>query len=521
MSLNGLLKHHHFKILLAILIFSFLLKLPRIQDELRFKFDAANATCTTFISASVNNNPTSRLFQPIDFRMYEKAMETGKEVLYIHTPPLAFLGLGSSVIIQGQSEADARFFSAIICLLSVFFLYLMSTELAGRNIGLIAAALYAFNGHLLHYGRIADPLITNSALVPLVVWFYLKYLKENKLSYLIYWLLSLYIVMLMDWNAYGFAAFFGLHQIIFYQKKSIKLVLSLTALVFFSLLTVLTVFSIASGGFDHVVADFSDSVGTRTSFPILQYIKMEIFRQFKIQSFFIILVPIASIIMLFYLNNKEEKKLWITVFLLLIAGLIFPTVTMRVAAIHEFWIYWVYPSIYFGAALLVTKIFHYNHLGKVTVISLLLLYSFHSFWVYKNRYFKYDNDYILARYLGQHYQKEHGKGGILITDTQDLIQVMQFYAQAEYIIQVSDLKHLKKVVDIWKNSPVKLPFQFITIKAQDLLKARPTLNKFPTKKLTQEYNTHIDESSEIWSYLKNNFNQSKKGSFFWFTQFKS
>jgi hypothetical protein len=506
--------------LIIIIVVSFLMKLPRIEEPLRFKMDAAIASNIAFIGESMHKGIWSRYLQGIDFRVFEKALEEDKEILYAHTPPLAYVNIITGILLFGESEWAARLFSAMQCALSCFFFFLFANKLCGLKVALLTVFLYAFNGHVLHYGRISDPHIVNSIYAPLVLWLYLRYEQRRTRGDSILFIGALFLILISAWSAYGLALVLGLHQIYLHKKKSIKILLCMTAVVIASLVTIVVVFSLALGGFDHLVGDFNDSVGTRTVFPMLQYFKMEIFRQTKIQGLFIVLVPL--LLLLFNFIDKEKNKdktVFIT--LVLLGGFVFPFVTMRVAAIHEYWVYWMYPGFFIGTAYFLDRAWGLKKIGKGVVLVFLLVNLAHSMWVYKNRYFKYDKDYLLASHLGKTYRSENGRGGFLVTDTKDVIQVMQFYARADYIIQVNDLEHFKKIESLWKDANIEMPLHFITIKETDLLEACPDLKVFPKNKIVDEYEAHRDESDPIWQYLRNEYQEKRVGPYYWFSLNKS
>lgn len=116
-------------------------------------------------------------------------------------PPLHFGILWIWTRVFGTSEIAVRIPSLIFGLLTVWFTYLIGKNLFGKNIGLIAALILAFNPLHTYYSQEARMYSLAALSVTFSFWAFINLLKDKRYSFLLY-SLSVVLVLYSDYLAY-------------------------------------------------------------------------------------------------------------------------------------------------------------------------------------------------------------------------------------------------------------------------------------------------------------------------------
>jgi 4-amino-4-deoxy-L-arabinose transferase-like glycosyltransferase len=105
-------------------------------------------------------------------------------------PPL-FYWIEHVMLMFGNSEVILRFVPAVVGVLTIPLIYCVGKEFMDRNVGIIAAAAFAFSPFLVYYSQEARAYLMMLFFVVFAMIFYLKALKDNRiLNWVLFGLLS-------------------------------------------------------------------------------------------------------------------------------------------------------------------------------------------------------------------------------------------------------------------------------------------------------------------------------------------
>jgi len=181
MDLSQLLEKREKQVLLSILAFAFFLRIWKLGAE-SFWLDELH----TMIEAA----PQTSIKEMFGFLRSSD-----------QHPPLFFFLERMMFTLFGRSEWSARIIPATAGTLSVYALYLLGKELAGRNLGLIAAAITSVNWFDIYYSREArgySLVLMMAAFSFVFLVRLLKYLRRKDM-----WYYSLFALMAMYSHYFG------------------------------------------------------------------------------------------------------------------------------------------------------------------------------------------------------------------------------------------------------------------------------------------------------------------------------
>jgi uncharacterized membrane protein len=105
-------------------------------------------------------------------------------------PPL-FYWMEHVMLMFGNSEVILRFIPAVVGVLTIPLIYCVGKEFMDRNVGIIAAAAFAFSPFLVYYSQEARAYSMMLFFVVFAIIFYLKALKDNRIrNWVLFGLLS-------------------------------------------------------------------------------------------------------------------------------------------------------------------------------------------------------------------------------------------------------------------------------------------------------------------------------------------
>lgn len=116
-------------------------------------------------------------------------------------PPAFSIILWYWAKIFGYSEVALRMPSVLFGVLTIFVVFLIGQKLLSKNLGIIAAILLCFNPLHIYYSQEARVYSFAAFVVSLNFYFFIKLLKEEKVS-LLYLVLSNFLVLMSDYLAF-------------------------------------------------------------------------------------------------------------------------------------------------------------------------------------------------------------------------------------------------------------------------------------------------------------------------------
>ncbi len=482
------------------------LRLPRLGIELCLKMDAANACNSVFAQSVASNHPAARWFCPEDYRDQIEKLRGGRPALYRHFPPLAFVPLGLASALFGPDEAVLRGFSIAMASLMLLAAFLFLRRLAGVPTALLGVFLIAACGQAVHYHRIADSLIINSFFLPLLGWLYLRQRDAPSPGREAVLMMVALFACLSDWNAYGVVGALALHRLCFRASDKLRAALILAAAVPLALVAAVAYFSLASGGFFPLLADFRAAVGPRVAFPMGPVFFQEIARTFMNYTPLFALAPLLWLLSALRVPAATRARAALPLFLLA-GALVFPAFTRRVTFVHEYWTIWMLVPLATCAAGILLWLWRHGTAARVLAALALFAFLAQSAIIIQHRLFKYDSDYLLARHQGKTWRSlpEGAAGGLLITDLSDQLQILQYYSRARVLACVAGLEDLLKYEAAFRASGRREPLVFMTATATDILEAIPELRRYPHAKLTGEFNLREAPGDGLWTYLESRY----------------
>lgn len=160
-------------VLAAILLFSLLTRLWRLDYPKRFMFDEVYHAFTA--QAYAQNDPRG-------YEWWNPSPVEGTAYEWLH-PPLSKLLMATGIVIFGDNSFGWRVFSALFGTACVLLIYLIGRELFKKeNVGLLAAFLFAMDGLALVESRIAmnDIFLTCFSLA--AFYFLIKFRADKKVK---------------------------------------------------------------------------------------------------------------------------------------------------------------------------------------------------------------------------------------------------------------------------------------------------------------------------------------------------
>ncbi|MBI2010421.1 MAG: glycosyltransferase family 39 protein [Candidatus Chisholmbacteria bacterium] len=141
---------------------------------------------------------------------------------FFHYPPLLPLALTLNFKLFGISAWSTRLVAVLSSALLVFFLYKLSRELWHKNTALLTSVFLVFSPMLLYYSKIPVHETLSLGFIAASVWFYLRWLKEEKTSSFYSLLVSLLLAQLTSWAGFYLSLYLPLHAIIFQRSTAQK-----------------------------------------------------------------------------------------------------------------------------------------------------------------------------------------------------------------------------------------------------------------------------------------------------------
>lgn len=133
-------------------------------------------------------------------------------------PPLYYLLTKLSLSIFGVSEFSLRLVSAISGILLVVAVYYFAKEFLNKKIALVSSLIVAISAYLIYFSQEARMYSLFALLAVLSYYFFLKYLKKDKLVYLVFYILS--TVLLIYTQYLGFVIIFSQLLLFFIDFKN-------------------------------------------------------------------------------------------------------------------------------------------------------------------------------------------------------------------------------------------------------------------------------------------------------------
>lgn len=488
------------------------LRTPNLGSELGLRMDAVIASMSTYVNDSWANEPTKRLFAPVDNRFHFEKLATRELKPYVHTPPLATLPLGLTTVFFGMKEWQLRLGSVLMSLLFLICHFAFARRWLGFQTALWSSIIMATCAQSMHYSRNADPLLHQIFWLPLMAWAYLGWLKSDQTrDRVIFYFLS-FLAMLSFWSNFGIFGALLLHRTISRRGKSFLLDFSsATALVLLALTVILLYAASVLGGLQPLMEDFSSSVSGRTSgiHGFWDLVNLDLIRYPKYYGLIVCLGVFCYTLRCVF--GKEEHRYGF-LFFLMFGGLTFPYYVSTVSYVHEYYTMAFLPP----AAIMLAHCLQALAKSSRTLPLLILAFAVvahisQGLWVGYNRMIRYDKDYLLSRRLGQCYL-ENVTPGILLTDSRDLEFPLQYYSRAKVSVTIDNLNELKKALRTAKRDHTE-SFVFISTTSPEALEGIPELKDFPESKLTGEFSLEPDKEGPLWTYLLNRFRYEKHGPF--------
>lgn len=464
--------------------------------------DAAHACNVVFILESWKHRPWSRGFCPIDYREQLETLRDGTQVLYRHFPPLGLQPLGIATAMFGDSERSLRLTAIAMSLFGLGFGFLWIRRSFGLPEALAFGAFLALNGHAIHYSRNSDALIMNSYLLPLMALLYLRYLDVPNGKRFFGLLALAAFAMWSDWNSYAvFGAILIYHVFLRGKVCWDRVAFAGLALIPSCIVGIMVYFSVVSGGWEILWADFTKSMGLKTDVSIFRLLDLEVRR---IPNNMTVVVCLCSgLFILFHRKWLPERMAGARLLIwLCLASFAFPLFSRRVTLIHEYWVYWSVIPMSAMTGILVLRAWPTKKWLALLAVGLFLLQSG---IIYQHRIFKYDSENLLARHQGKAFAQKFS-GGILITDLHDLHQTLRYYSRSEICILVESVDDLKQCEKAYHESGRSEPMIFMTSDAQSLRSAITDLQRYgyPYEKLTGEF--HLREGpDELSKHLEGTY----------------
>lgn len=131
-------------LLAGILLFSFLLKLPRLGHP---ELSAADEGCHAVVAKNLLKHPLKPTLIEVPYLFYNEHTWSGNHV-WLHKPTLPLWQIACAYSILGVNTFALRFPSALLCTFAAWLTYLIGIELSNRWAAFIAASIQAFSGFI-------------------------------------------------------------------------------------------------------------------------------------------------------------------------------------------------------------------------------------------------------------------------------------------------------------------------------------------------------------------------------------
>ena len=131
-------------LLVGILLFSFLLKLPRLGHP---ELSAADEGCHAVVAKNLLRHPLKPTLIDVPYLFYNERAWSGNHV-WLHKPTLPLWQIACSYFILGVNTFALRFPSALLCTFAAWLTYLIGIELLNRWAAFMAASIQAFSGFI-------------------------------------------------------------------------------------------------------------------------------------------------------------------------------------------------------------------------------------------------------------------------------------------------------------------------------------------------------------------------------------
>ena len=133
-------------------------------------------------------------------------------IYYLHHPPLLSILIALSFKAFGTQEWAARLVPLCFSLFALWILYLLSKNVWGEKIAIVATAIASFIPMSLFYGshvEVFGPVFLSFVL--LTVYAYWKWLRTNQTRYLLLMLFAFCLGALTEWDIYLLALLLPMH----------------------------------------------------------------------------------------------------------------------------------------------------------------------------------------------------------------------------------------------------------------------------------------------------------------------